>query len=499
VRASKWLRPLAALAALALVAGACGNDDADDTTAPGVEDDNGNDFEAPDPEDLAQDVLCTLASDDEYGDTGVEGAEFAADNLGIDIAVQATFPAPSAERPSQDFRAQISQLEGGGCDVILFVSTPVDTGSLADALAENPGYNPTILGQSPTWLGLFRGNEYLQEHYYALAEGAEYGDESAPGMAELVRIKDEYAPDVEPDIYFNFGLLQSMAMVQVLEQAVEDGDLSREGILRAMEDVGTLTFDGLTGDYVYGPAGDRVPPTISSIFRVDPDVGTGLGIVAQDYEAPYAGQFEFENDSPDLDLPDAPGGEPEPGPGFDGSTIRLGALTPTSGLVAIIGDPLTAGNQAYIDYVNEELGGIAGQYQMELVIEDTAYDPSVAGDRYAAIRDDVVAFVQILGTPVVNALLADMIDDDVVGSPASLDSAWVREPNLLAIGGPYQIQAINGIDWWFREGPNAPGGSGDVDTGDDDAAVTDDDEPDDDDADAGLDDGDDDGDEGTDG
>jgi ABC-type branched-subunit amino acid transport system substrate-binding protein len=507
VRSSNWSRPLAALAALALVAGACGNDDADDTTAPGVEDDdgNGNDVET-DPEDLAQDVLCTLASDDEYGDTGVEGAEFAADNLGIDIAVQATFPAPSAERPAQDFQAQISQLEGGGCEVILFVSLPSDNGSFADALAENPGYNPTILGQSPTWLGLFRGNAYLQEHYYALAEGSEYGDESSPGMAELVRIKDEYAPDVEPDIYFNFGYLQSMAMVQVLEQAVEDGDLSREGILRAMEDVGTLTFDGLTGDYQYGPAADRVPPTISSIFQVDPDVGTGLGIVAQDYEAPYADQFEFESDAPELDLPDAPGGDPEPGPGFDGSTIRLGVLTPTSGIAAIIGNPLTAGNQAYIDYVNEELGGIAGEYQMELVIEDTAYDPSVAGDRYAAIRDDVVAFVQILGTPVVNALLADLIDDDVVAGPASLDSAWVREPNLLAIGGPYQIQAINGIDWWFREGPNAPGGTGEADdtgdtgtgdTDDDDAAVTDDDEVDDADADAGLDDGD--GDEGTDG
>jgi ABC-type branched-subunit amino acid transport system substrate-binding protein len=242
----------------------------------------------------ADDVLCTLASDDEYGDTGIEGAEFATENLGIDIAVQATFPAPGEGRPAQDFQAQISQLQGGGCDVVMFVSTPTDTGSFADALLENTAYNPTILGMSPTWLGLFRGNAYLQEHYYAIAEGPEYGDDSAEGMAELLRIKETYAADQEPDIYFNFGYVQAKAMVQVLEKAVELGDLSREGILRAMEEVGTLTFDGIFGDYEYGPAEDRVPPTTSSIFRVDPDIGTGLGIVAQDYEADYAADFEFD-------------------------------------------------------------------------------------------------------------------------------------------------------------------------------------------------------------
>ena len=59
-------------------------------------------------------------------------------------------------------------------------------------------------------------------------------------------------------------------------------------------------------------------------------------------------------------------------------------ITPTSGTVALIGNPLTAGNQAYFDYVNEELGGIAGKYKIELVIRDSAYDPTKAGQEYAA-------------------------------------------------------------------------------------------------------------------
>jgi ABC-type branched-subunit amino acid transport system substrate-binding protein len=244
------------------------------------------------------DVLCTLASDDEYGDTGVEGVRFAADNLGIDIAVEATFPAPSAERPEQDFVAQTGELEGADCDVVFFVAVASDTGAFSTALEENPGYNPTVIGQSPSWLTTFAASEYMQENFYLAAEGPEYGDESVPGAVELVRLQETYAPDIGPDhpggIYFTFGVNQARAVVQVLETAVERGDLSREGILRAMEEVGTLTFDGLAGDYEYGPADERVPPTTSSIFRPNPDVGNGLELVAQDYQADYAADFEFE-------------------------------------------------------------------------------------------------------------------------------------------------------------------------------------------------------------
>ena len=57
------------------------------------------------------------------------------------------------------------------------------------------------------------------------------------------------------------------------------------------------------------------------------------------------------------------GGAPASGPGFDGKTIKLGVLTPLSGPVAVIGNPLTAGNQVYFDYVNSK-GGIAGKYKV---------------------------------------------------------------------------------------------------------------------------------------
>src|SRR5690606_26794717 len=116
------------------------------------------------------------------------------------------------------------------------------------------------------------------------------------GMAELMRIKEEYAPaDQAADIYFNFGYIQAKVVHQLLEKAVEQGDLSREGIVSALENLGTLSSDDLSGDYVYGPAEERVPPTKSSIFKVDAESETGLSLVegAQGIEAPFAKDFEF--------------------------------------------------------------------------------------------------------------------------------------------------------------------------------------------------------------
>lgn len=152
------------------------------------------------------------------------------------------------------------------------------------------------------------------------------------------------------------------------------------------------------------------------------------------------------------DTPDAPAdGPPEPAPGFDGDTIAVGALTPTSGRVAVIGGPVTVGNQLYFEALNAE-GGVAGEYPVEVVVRDTEYESTTAAQEYQATKDDVAMYVQILGTPVVSSLLPDLTADEIVASPASLDSFWVREPSLLPWGGPYQLQVINGVDWYLNEG-----------------------------------------------
>ncbi|MGH9226187.1 MAG: ABC transporter substrate-binding protein [Acidimicrobiales bacterium] len=142
--------------------------------------------------------------------------------------------------------------------------------------------------------------------------------------------------------------------------------------------------------------------------------------------------------------------EPSAAPGFDGTTIRLGVLTPLQGPVAAVGRPLTTGGEVYFEWLNAERGGIAGKYKVELVIEDTGYNADTAIAKYQKVKDGVVLVEQALGTGIVKALLPQLDRDGVVASPASLDADWVRQPHLLAVGAPYQVQFANAADWFVN-------------------------------------------------
>jgi hypothetical protein len=125
------------------------------------------------------------------------------------------------------------------------------------------------------------------------SEGTEWGDPEVPGMVRMLEDVAEFDDDQAPDPYFVFGYAQAWAVSQVLEVAVENGDLSRDGILEALASVEELEFEGLFGTYPYGAVEDRDPPRLSSIFRVDPAAPGGLRLLERGIEVEAATDYEF--------------------------------------------------------------------------------------------------------------------------------------------------------------------------------------------------------------
>jgi hypothetical protein len=102
-----------------------------------------------------------------------------------------------------------------------------------------------------------------------------------------------YKPDQTPNYYFSFGYLQGWATAQLLEQAVQLGSLDRDGIVEAMNSLEALKFDGLAGDYPYGPPEARDPSRITTVFEVDPNGPFGLNAVKQNFSSATAEAYEF--------------------------------------------------------------------------------------------------------------------------------------------------------------------------------------------------------------
>lgn len=139
-------------------------------------------------------------------------------------------------------------------------------------------------------------------------------------------------------------------------------------------------------------------------------------------------------------------------PGFDGKTITVGAITTVDGVLSPVGRAITAGNRLYWDELNAQ-GGVAGKYPVELRVGDARDFESVAVVEYDAMVDSVVLLNQIQYTRSIRAILPRLKMQDVVALPGSRDADWIGEPNLLPIGAPDDIQAINGIAQYVEEKP----------------------------------------------
>jgi len=223
--------------------------------------------------------VCALAQDDEFGQAGLEGLAYSKKALKLTTGPTQRF------KTGEDLTAQIQALSDAKCDAVLVVATAVDaTAIVTKSIALN--FAPRMIALAPFWLQVFSQSpnlqQYLVDHVWVSAEqAAAWGDTSVPGMSTFIQRQKKYAPNQKPDPYFVFGYLQGQAMYQILQKAVKNGDLSHQGILKASNQVGTLKFDGLTGDYKYGKsAADRNPPRVTALFKVDPAQPVGLALIA---------------------------------------------------------------------------------------------------------------------------------------------------------------------------------------------------------------------------
>ncbi len=231
--------------------------------------------------------MCSLVLATGYGEAGAEGIEFAAKDLGFEVAVRATF-----RQDDQDFVAPITQLKNGGCEGVLLASLPGVTGKVLGAAAQL-GFAPRWIGLGPTWhQSLVKSPliDYYEKNLWVSVPTRQWGDTTAAGMQAMVAAIAKYSPTQEPDLYFGFGFLVAQTAHALLEEAVRRGDLSRAGILAATETV-QVGYEGLWPEYRYGTPATREPPRSNGIFRVKRTQPGGLESIAVGYSSPPAAKY----------------------------------------------------------------------------------------------------------------------------------------------------------------------------------------------------------------
>ncbi len=132
----------------------------------------------------------------------------------------------------------------------------------------------------------------------------------------------------------------------------------------------------------------------------------------------------------------------------DNGCIYLGVISDlTKGPFAPLAVPITDAQKAFWKKVNED-GGVDG-YDIDITsnIADAEYNPEIHNRKYQEMRKEILALGQTLGSTQTLAILEDMKTDKVLGVPASWNSAWEFEDQILESGANYCFEAMNGVDW----------------------------------------------------
>jgi ABC-type branched-subunit amino acid transport system substrate-binding protein len=232
-----------------------------------------------------------IYQNDEYGQDGLTGYKEAVNFYHLHDVGQATYAVTDT-----DFTAQVSQLKAAGAKYVFLTAIPTATAGIIGT-AFKLGYNPQWILQSPAFaLALLSvpGLGALMSRAWLVSQGASWGDTSVPGMAKMLKDVAKYAPDQKPDGYFEFGYTESEITYAILKKALDNNDITRDGLFNAFESLKNVDLAGLLPPVTFGSSpNDRVPTRDSVVFAIDPKQPAGIRALSGDFTGDAAKQSQF--------------------------------------------------------------------------------------------------------------------------------------------------------------------------------------------------------------
>lgn len=226
---------------------------------------------------------------DDYGLDGLTGYQEAISFYHLHDVAQANITSGQ-----HDMSGPVLQMKAAGAQYVVLTTVPGDTANII-LTAHALGYDPQWIMQSPAFarqlLGVPALATLLAEHAWDVNQGAIWGDASKPGMAEMMQDVQRFAPDQQPDGFFEFGYTEAKVTYAILKKAADAGDLTRDGLFKAFQSIGTIDLGGLYPSVHYGASGnpsDRVPTRDDTIYAIDPTAPNN--VVLKDLSGDFVGQ-----------------------------------------------------------------------------------------------------------------------------------------------------------------------------------------------------------------
>lgn len=136
--------------------------------------------------------------------------------------------------------------------------------------------------------------------------------------------------------------------------------------------------------------------------------------------------------------------------GVTDTTISLGVLADLSGVFKTTSEGYIRGHQLWADKVNSS-GGICGR-NINLVTRDTVYQADKAVVIYPEVKDKILGIMDLGGSQILATLKSKIVSDKMLTIPMSWASTNLDSPEIMMLGGTYDIEMLNGLSYLKSQG-----------------------------------------------
>ncbi|MQA09058.1 MAG: ABC transporter substrate-binding protein [Pseudonocardiaceae bacterium] len=209
----------------------------------------------------------------DYGEDAAAGARIAANKQGV------RFEAVETEEGQDNQAGAIEAVASKKPDLLILTTGPTDAAVIVGQAAAR-GYRGMVIGTSPTWNpGLLASPaaEALKAMYLQSGPWAPFGSDT-PGHRAMRKALGK----VEPNDGYTSGWVWSYPLKAALEKATQNGNLTREGLLEAVQSLREVDYEGMLPKEAGNFSGSPNQTTFRQSLISKPDESAPSGVTLQE-------------------------------------------------------------------------------------------------------------------------------------------------------------------------------------------------------------------------
>jgi ABC-type branched-subunit amino acid transport system substrate-binding protein len=222
----------------------------------------------------------------DYGGDSAAGVKIWAEKNGATAETVET--APNATAGNQD--AVVGAIAKAKADVVFLATGPAEMAEIVGKSVAG-GFDGQFIGSVPTWNPAVLKSEAapaIEAKYHFVSPWGPYGSDT-PAHKAMEEATGGKPPSNDG---YTFGWIWSYPIKAVLEKAVENGDLTREGVLAAVDQV-TVDYEGALPDRKYGGDPNTTMVREAVIVKPDPKAPLGASVLKDLFAGPTAEGHDF--------------------------------------------------------------------------------------------------------------------------------------------------------------------------------------------------------------